>query len=147
VYAARVHEVAVPGHPSGTPAAVVHVFRYPLSHPRSLEAVVIPRRFPSSLVYDPTSVSDPAEADLVARIQAGDAAVFSALFTEHFGSLCGLVMSYVKNAAVAEELVQDLFCAIWTQRATWRPLGKVRHYLLVAARNRAISHLRHHRVV
>ncbi len=90
---------------------------------------------------------DPAEADLVARVRAGDAAAFSMLFTEHFSSLCGFVMSYVKNAAVAEELVQELFCAIWRQRADWRPSGRVRHYLLVAARNRAISHLRHGRVV
>jgi RNA polymerase sigma-70 factor (ECF subfamily) len=95
---------------------------------------------------DSASKPDPAESDLVTRIQAGDAAAFGVLFTEHFASLCGLVMSYVRNAAVAEELVQDLFCAIWHRREEWRPSGRVRHYLLVAARNRAISYLRHEQV-
>lgn len=90
---------------------------------------------------------DPTESDLVARIQAGEVAAFNALFREHFASLCGLVMSYVKNAAVAEELIQDLFCAIWQRRAEWHPSGHIRHYLLIAARNRAISYLRHNQLV
>lgn len=95
----------------------------------------------------PPSKPNPAEDELVARIQAGDAAAFSALFQEHFASLCGLVASYVADPAVAEELVQDLFCALWRQRAEWKPAGRVRHYLLAAARNRAITHLRHRKVV
>lgn len=87
-------------------------------------------------------MSASGEAGLVARVRSGDAAAFGVLFAEHFSSLCGFVISYVKSAAVAEELVQDLFCAIWCRRAEWYPVGQVRHYLLAAARNRAISHLR-----
>jgi len=84
-----------------------------------------------------------AERDRVARIRAGDAAAFGELFREHFASLCGFVTSYVRAPEVAEELVQDLFCALWQRRAEWDPPGRVRHYLLAAARNRALGHLRH----
>jgi len=90
---------------------------------------------------------DAAERELVARIRAGDAAAFTALFEEHYAALCGFVLSYVKDAAVAEELVQDLFCTLWRRHAEWQPAGRVRHYLLAAARHRAVSHLRHRQVV
>jgi len=42
--------------------------------------------------------------------------------------------------------VQDLFCAIW-RRGPNGVAGPGGHYLLAAARNRAISHLRHDRLV
>jgi RNA polymerase sigma-70 factor, ECF subfamily len=89
----------------------------------------------------------PAEEDLVRRVRAGDADAFACLFNEHFASLCGFVLSYVRDPAAAEELVQDLFCSIWRQRADWAPEGQVRHYLLASARNRSITWLRHQRVV
>lgn len=95
----------------------------------------------------PTSNPDSGEEGLVARVRAGDAHVFGALFAEHHAALCGFVLSYVNDPAVAEELVQDLFCALWRQRAEWTPQGRVRHYLLAAARNRALSWLRHRRIV
>ncbi len=90
---------------------------------------------------------DPAEADLVARIRAGDRAAFGVLFHQHFAPLCGFVKSYVGERVVAEELVQDLFCALWHRRADWQPVGRVRHYLLVAARNRALKYFRDREVV
>lgn len=90
--------------------------------------------------------NDTSERDLLARIRSGDAEAFSALFDEYYTSLCGFVLSYVRDAAVAEDLVQDLFCALWNQRAEWDPPGGIRGYLLVAARNRAISHLRRREV-
>jgi RNA polymerase sigma-70 factor (ECF subfamily) len=77
----------------------------------------------------------------------GDAAAFHRLFTEYFTPLRGFVLSYVKDPAVAEELVQDLFCGLWRQREQWAPQGRIRHYLLAAARNRALSYLRHQRIV
>lgn len=98
---------------------------------------------PTSSGRAPWRTPEQAERDLVARIRAGDAAAFSELFQEHFASLCGFVASYVRAPEAAEELVQDLFCTLWQRRAEWDPPGRVRHYLLAAARNRALSHLRH----
>jgi RNA polymerase sigma-70 factor (ECF subfamily) len=101
------------------------------------------RPLPSTPPHVPASKPDAAERDLVARIQAGDSAAFSTLFSEHFAALCGFVVSFVHEPAIAEELVQDLFTALWHRRAEWEPTGRVRHYLIAAARNRALSHLRH----
>jgi RNA polymerase sigma-70 factor, ECF subfamily len=54
---------------------------------------------------------------------------------------------YVGSDAVAEDLVQDLFLAMWARRATMRIEGSMRAYLFTAARNRALNHLKHERIV
>ena len=53
---------------------------------------------------------------------------------------------YVGSPAVAEDLVQDLFLAIWDRRDTVRVRGSVRTYLFAAARNRALNHLKRERI-
>jgi RNA polymerase sigma-70 factor, ECF subfamily len=78
-------------------------------------------------------------ATLAARVRAGDAAAFEALFRAHYGALCGFAERYVRSAAVAEELVQDLFADLWAKRATWAPQTSARAYLFAAARNRALN--------
>ena len=77
--------------------------------------------------------------DLVARVRAGDAAAFEALFRAHYGPLCGFAERYVGSAAIAEELVQDLFADLWARRDTWTPRSSVRAYLFTAVRNRALN--------
>lgn len=93
------------------------------------------------------TVRDRLEQDHVARVRLGDGAAFEALFGEYYIPLCTFVDSYVHERAVAEDLVQDLFCALWRRREGWTPLGGVRGYLFAAARHRALSHLRHEEVV
>src|SRR5689334_8256180 len=76
---------------------------------------------------------------------AGNAA-FDALFRAHYAALCRFVLPFVRSRAVAEELVQDLFFALW-QRPDQGSAPEInRSYLYTAARNRAISYLRHERL-
>ena len=79
--------------------------------------------------------------DLARRIALGDTASFEALFRALHAPLCEVVDSYVQSQAVAEELVQDLFFAVWMRRAELRDTA-LRGYLFAAARNRALHHLR-----
>jgi RNA polymerase sigma-70 factor, ECF subfamily len=76
---------------------------------------------------------------------AGDAA-FDALFRAHYAALCRFVLPFVRSRAVAEELVQDLFFAIWSRPDRGVAPEITRTYLYTAARNRAISHLRRERL-
>ena len=80
--------------------------------------------------------------DVVARVRDGDERAFEALFRAYYGALCGFAVRYVRTSAVAEELVQDLFTALWARRATWEVRGgsgSVRAYLFAAVRNRALN--------
>ncbi len=94
---------------------------------------------------------DPARAErerrLVAAVRDGDSVAFEQLFTEHYALLCDFVHGYLRSRETTEDLVQDLFASIWENRERWLPGGTVRQYLFKAARNRALSHLRHAVVV
>jgi RNA polymerase sigma-70 factor (ECF subfamily) len=83
---------------------------------------------------------------LAARVRAGDVAAFESLFTTHYASLCGFVVSYVRSEAVAEDLVADLFRHIWGRRERWMPKKGIATYLFGAARNRALDYLKHERI-
>ena len=53
-----------------------------------------------------------AEADLLARLRAGDEAAFEALVARHYGTMLAVAQTYVKGRAVAEEVVQETWLAV-----------------------------------
>jgi RNA polymerase sigma-70 factor, ECF subfamily len=91
----------------------------------------------------PSWPSPHPDAELVARIRGGDAAAFELLFRTYHSDLRAFAVRYVDDVATAEDLVHDVFVAIWARRHDWSVQGGLRAYLFGAARNRAISHLRH----
>ena len=91
---------------------------------------------------EPPGPPPPDLADAVARARAGDEAAFSALFHAHYAALCGFAVRYVGERALAEELVQELFAALWERRERFTLRGgdaSVRAYLFAAVRNRALN--------
>ncbi|MEO7456686.1 MAG: RNA polymerase sigma-70 factor [Gemmatimonadaceae bacterium] len=80
------------------------------------------------------------------RIRTGDAAAFESLVRAHAASLASFAHAYVDSGAIAEELVQDLFCWLWDHRFETPVPRSVRAYLFGSLRNRALNHLRHQRV-
>jgi RNA polymerase sigma-70 factor (ECF subfamily) len=84
--------------------------------------------------------------ELARRIRAGDISAFEEVFRQLHAPLCEVVDSYVQSQAVAEEIVQDLFFAVWMKRAEFTPVT-LRGYLFAAARNRALHHERHRSIV
>jgi RNA polymerase sigma-70 factor (ECF subfamily) len=53
-----------------------------------------------------------AEADLVARLRAGDEHAFEALVTRLYGTMLTVARTYVKDRAVAEEVVQETWLGV-----------------------------------
>ncbi len=66
---------------------------------------------------------------------------FERLFRDLHAPLCEVAFHYVRSRAVAEEIVQDLFFALW-RAGDRHDVRTVRAYLFTAARNGAIGHLR-----
>jgi RNA polymerase sigma-70 factor, ECF subfamily len=95
---------------------------------------------PSAAVHD-------EESDLVARIRGSDEAAFESLYLAHHDELWRFAYSYVGSRDVAEELVQDVFLAVWGTRATWEVSTRVRAWLYASVRHLALNYLRHERVV
>ena len=85
------------------------------------------------------------------RIRAGDEASFEVLFRTFAPGLCAFVTGYVGSREVAEEIVQDLFFAIWRRHKQLTIESSIANYLYAGARNRAFDWLkrdrtaRHHR--
>ena len=52
------------------------------------------------------------EADLLARLRAGDEAAFEALVARHYATMLAIAQSYVKGRSVAEEVVQETWLAV-----------------------------------
>jgi RNA polymerase sigma-70 factor (ECF subfamily) len=84
-------------------------------------------------------------AEWLARIRAGDEAAFEALFRAFAPGLCAFVSNYVKSREPAEEIVQDLFLALWRMRASLHVESSLSTYLYQAARNRAFDWLKRER--
>ena len=87
------------------------------------------------------------EAELVLRIRAGDESACEALYRAYRGPLWRFAYSYVHSPEVAEELVQDVFLALWRNRSEAGARGCIRTWLYAAVRNQALNHLRHERIV
>jgi RNA polymerase sigma-70 factor (ECF subfamily) len=83
--------------------------------------------------------NDSLPVDLDDRIRRGDPAAFEALFRAHYQPMCAFAARYTDSSAVAEELVQDVFAAVWVDRSRWPAPANRRAYLLTAVRNRALN--------
>lgn len=77
------------------------------------------------------------------RVDSEDA--FRSLFDEYYAALVSFAERYLRDVAIAEEVVNDVFVRLWEIRSTWAPTTSVRAYLFGAVRNRALSALRQRR--
>lgn len=65
------------------------------------------------------------------------------LFRTHYAELCSLAYGYVASYDIAEDLVQDLFMAVWADPERWSEDDDAIAVLLyVATRHRALDHLK-----
>lgn len=86
-------------------------------------------------------------SELIARIKSGDEAAFDELYLELFTPMYEYAFRLVRDAGVAEDLVQDVFQMFWGNRASYNIQGSVRVYLFSALKKRALNYRRHDRVV
>ena len=89
------------------------------------------------------SVQVRTESEWVRKIRTGDGEAFERLFSLYCQPLIHFVRRYVQDTSIAENLVQDVFLAIWVNRSQLDPALNIKTYLYTAARNQALKHLRH----
>jgi len=105
-----------------------------------------PRRL--SVTYPQPAPSSPADRDRewIARIRAGDYDAFVAFFRAYYGPAREFATRLLSSPDEAEDIVQDVFFAIWQRRESWVVTSKLASYVYGAVRNRAIAQFRHRRV-
>ena len=87
------------------------------------------------------------EVEWVRQLRTGDAKAFERLFGLYCQPLIHFVRRYVQDTSIAESLVQDVFLALWANRAQLDPTRNIKTYLYTAAKNQALKHQRHLDVV
>jgi RNA polymerase sigma-70 factor (ECF subfamily) len=70
-----------------------------------------------------------------------DAPQFAVIARDHGAMIARVARSYEANPARAEELVQEIFLAVWQALPSFRGEAKVRSFIARIAHNRAISHV------
>lgn len=83
-------------------------------------------------------------AEWIAAIAGQDERALAGLYDETVHTVYGLVLRIVRNAATAEEVVEDAYFQVWRQAVRFDPTrGNAMAWLLAMARSRALDALRH----
>jgi RNA polymerase sigma factor (sigma-70 family) len=89
------------------------------------------------------SLEDARDRDLVRRVGAGDESAFRVLFRRYGALAKGVALRLVRQAFMAEEIVQEAFLALWKDPAAYREeLGSFRAWLLATVHHRAVDMVR-----
>lgn len=88
--------------------------------------------------------TEPTDQVLVQRVQAKDAAAFDMLFRRHFPKVFRQAMHLLGNTGEAEEVVQEVFLAVYEKAQTFRGEAAFTTWLFRLTSNAALSRLRRH---
>ena len=83
--------------------------------------------------------NDPALLELVA---GGDEQAFAQLIRIYWRMVYSRALAWLRSAAEAEELTQDVFLRVWTNRGKLTELERFEDWLFIIARNATLSALR-----
>ncbi|MBO4943839.1 MAG: RNA polymerase sigma-70 factor [Muribaculaceae bacterium] len=82
------------------------------------------------------------ETELIDRLQEDDSKAFNRLYRMYASELMSFSMKYMRDVQDSEEIVEDTFVALWSNRHTIKNAGTVRPWLYTTARNRITDRFR-----
>ncbi len=71
-----------------------------------------------------------------------DQNAFRQLFRHYYTGLLRFAISIVKVKEAAEEIVEDLFVAVWNKRSAITGISNLRVYLYIAVKNHCLNYIR-----
>ncbi len=95
---------------------------------------------------NPASYEVGEEYEWPALIRAGNDQVFEHMFIVYAPKLASFADAYVKSREIAQELVQEVFLWVWSNRENWTVTTDVRTYLYSATRNAALGYLKRQKI-
>jgi RNA polymerase sigma-70 factor (ECF subfamily) len=76
------------------------------------------------------------------NISMNDQTAFREMFEYYYAALCVYARHYVRLDDISEDIVQDVFCAVWKNRRQMDYRIPAKSYLTAAVRNHCINYLR-----
>lgn len=95
---------------------------------------------PSGSLERDDAIAD--DARWIALVALGDRQAFAEMFRAYAERLAAYAYSFVASRESAEEIVQDIFLAIWQRREQWLVRGTLKQYLYGSVRNGALDTLK-----
>jgi RNA polymerase sigma-70 factor (ECF subfamily) len=122
----------------------------PTGVPNDMSSMAIGGAFPSPSVPDGQQLrfSDPAtlaamdDAQVMLRVRDGDDAAFNYLVQRYRRAMVSFMYRMVHNAAIAEELSQEVFLRVYRSRGSYTADAKFTTWLYRIATNLAVNHAR-----
>ncbi len=74
-------------------------------------------------------------------IRASDSDAYEVLFKAEYENVKYFIRHYVHDSAESEDLAQETFASLWTNRDRIDPQRNIRSFLFTIARNKALNHL------
>lgn len=87
-----------------------------------------------------------AEIHIWPALQKGDRAVYEMVFREHYRPLCAFARTFLTDPDEAEEVVQNVFVALWEKRHAIEVEASLRSYLFRSVRNASLNRIKHDKV-
>lgn len=87
---------------------------------------------------------EPTDKTLMQAFAAGDAGAFETLYDRHQLAVWRYVRRSVHDAALADELVQDVWFTLVRQAPRYEPRARFRTWLFTLAHHRMVDHFRTH---
>ncbi len=87
----------------------------------------------------PVAAPSASEAELLARLRAGDERAFEELVRMYHGTMLGVARSYVKTRAIAEEVVQDAWIGVLKGLDRFEGRSSLKTWLLRILANTAMT--------
>jgi len=94
---------------------------------------------------DPQSLAGLDDAQVMLRVRDGDDAAFNYLVERYRRAMISFMFRMVHNAAIAEELAQEVFLRVYRSRSGYAADAKFTTWLYRIATNLAVNHARDHK--
>lgn len=82
------------------------------------------------------------ESKMLELLVQGDEASFASIFGRYQPKVYGTALGFLKSAAPAEEIVQDVFMKVWLKRAEFGRVKNLEAYLLSMTRHLILDRLK-----
>lgn len=79
-------------------------------------------------------------------LKNGNTESYCLCYDLYFKVLCSYSNSIIRDPGVSEEIVQDLFLALWENREKLPDTGSLKAYLFTAVRNDCLDHIKHRKI-
>ncbi len=117
--------------------------------PNDMSSMAIGGAYPTSgavrdeqLFRDPATLSGMDDAQVMLRVRDGDDAAFNYLVDRYRRAMISFMYRMVHNAAIAEELSQEVFLRVYRSKASYTADAKFTTWLYRIATNLAVNHAR-----